>query len=161
MTDQHTGERWTATVSDKRPFKLIIKSNMHAEPIAEFDRVAWSTAITDIDELRSGVGWPHHKQPEIVAAIAEQERIVALMACAPELLAERDALRELNLELVKALREARDELESICTCNASMAEEVLEGTGVHPWECECPEPWAMDRIAAVNAALKHAEEVLK
>lgn len=60
--------------------------------------------------------------------------------------------------LLDALREMADELESVCTCNASLAEEVLEGTGIHPWECECPEPWASALITKAREAIRLATE---
>lgn len=56
-------------------------------------------------------------------------------------------------ELVERLESVKSDLESLCTCNASMAEEVLDDTGIHPWECECPEPWAQKQIDAIEAIL--------
>lgn len=84
------------------------------------------------------------------------DRLIA--AAHAETAAEVTRLRALNTRLVEALEDTALALESWCTCNASLAEEVLEGTGIHPWECECPEPWAQTLITATKAALAATRE---
>ena len=71
---------------------------------------------------------------------------------------ERNEAQMQRDDAVRLLRGLVEELESICTCNASMAEEVLEGTDVRPWECECPEPWAQNHIDKARAFLANFKE---
>jgi hypothetical protein len=62
------------------------------------------------------------------------------------------------LQAIGELKSIRADLKHLCTCNAALAEETLEGTGIHPWECECPEPWAQEHINSIDAALAPWED---
>lgn len=80
----HT-EVWRLTRDTKWPFRFTIV-DVNGKEILTQEPIAWSSSSDTLEDLRSAKGFKGKERNEVVAALAEQERHMRLIAAAPDLL---------------------------------------------------------------------------